>query len=127
MMPGVGVDLVPEARIARLLAKWGDAVVEELLTEAEGRQAPESLEGRARFVAGRMAMKEAVLKALGCGTRVSWRDIEIAVDEWGAPRVSVRGALARTWLGGRELAVALTHDAGMVVAVAVASPPAALR
>ena len=79
----VGVDLIEIARIERALAR--DGFRERVFTESEraycdGRPNP------AQHYAARFAAKEAIGKALGCGVRFTWREIEIA----GRPKTGVR-------------------------------------
>jgi holo-[acyl-carrier protein] synthase len=118
----VGVDLVPVARIARLLDEHTNAE-RELFTAAERaycrrrRRAQEHL-------AARFAAKEAVLKSLGTGmtNRMRWTDVEVVSARSGKPRIRLDGAVAslaeRNGLAGLE--VSLSHAAGLALAQAVA-------
>ena len=78
---------------------------------------------RAEFLAGRLAVKEAVLKAVGAGGagRAALLEIETLPDGTGAPRVVLRGGMARraAAAGGTSLAVSITHETGTAAAVVV--------
>lgn len=71
--------------------------VERVYTERE-REYCES-KGVSRFAsyAARFAAKEAALKALKTGWRgqLAWHDFEILRDEFGAPRLEIRGAASK--------------------------------
>ena len=71
----VGVDLIEIERIRRALERPGFR--ERCFTRAE-RDYCDSKKNPAESYAGRFAGKEAVGKALGCGVRFTWKEIEIA-------------------------------------------------
>lgn len=96
-----------------------------VFTEAELAQAGEPGTARhAERLAGRFCVKEATCKLLGrgFGQGLRWRDIEVVADEWGAPGVTLRGGALelaeRAGLG--DIAVSITHQVDLVVAVAAA-------
>ena len=72
----VGVDLIEIERIARALERYSGFAA-RCFTEAE-REYCDSRGNPAQHYAARFAGKEAVGKALGCGVRFTWREIEIA-------------------------------------------------
>ncbi len=80
--------------------------------------------GRTSSLAARLAAKEAVSKALGCGIgKVGWRDIEITRDEQRRPLLRLHGpaqALAAE-MGLVEWSLSLSHTHDHAVAVVVAS------
>ena len=113
-----GVDIVEIDRVERAVARGGDRFLNRIYTEAEialYRERPSEL-------AARFAGKEAVMKALGTGTRgVGWRDIEIIPNRRGKPVVVLRGraqARARA-LGLDDLAISLSHSKDFAVASVV--------
>ena len=74
------------------------------------------------FHSGRFAAKEAVMKALGTGVRgVSWRDIEVARHESGAPSILLHGRAKRRAqrLGVCEISVSMSHSRDYAVAFVV--------
>lgn len=109
---GVGVELVAVGA-----AQGEDAAfTERELAQARGRSHPEE------FLAGRRAIKRAVLKAAGLGGSLSERDVECLDDKAGAPRVSHEGRLATAFAaaGISEVLVSLSNEGGLVAALAVA-------
>lgn len=123
---GIGLDIVELERVEAVLSgPAGERFVARVLTERE-RTAMDGLppKRRAQYVAGRFAMKEAVVKALGCGigALAGFQDIEALPDGYGKPvcRLS-EGALARLGLAGRppRIHVAITHERSMAAATAL--------
>lgn len=122
MIFGVGTDLVELKRIEKSYARWGDRLVDHLLTEAERRQFDKT-RFKVRFLAMRFAGKEAVVKALGTGFRQGmWlRDVAILNEPSGKPVVefSDNGNRIRAGRGAGDCEISLTDEAGLVVAFAV--------
>ncbi len=58
----------------------------------------------------------------GFGQGLRWRDIEVIADEWGAPAVTLHGGAERLAdaVGLGDVAVSITHQVDLVVAVAAA-------
>ena len=100
MIIGVGVDIVPIDRIRS--QSDAEALLGEVLAPSELRSgsATHSDEGFSRI----FAVKEAVLKALGCGLRPGFLWHDIAVDE--ASRVRLSGLPLRL---AEELSVSTIH------------------
>ena len=122
MIAGIGVDFVEVRRIAALLSRFGDRFLERVFTEDEQRYARRSVK-QAERLAGRFAVKEAVLKALGTGKSqgILWRDVETVPGPMGRPVTRLHGA-ARAWMervGGRSLHVTISHDAGRAIAFVI--------
>jgi holo-[acyl-carrier protein] synthase len=114
----VGVDVIEISRVAATLARFGDRFLSRIYTESEIAYC----RGRAPQLAARFAAKEAVMKALGTGTRgVGWREVEVTRARSGAPSIALHGraaARART-LGIDRLAVSLSHSREYAVASVV--------
>jgi holo-[acyl-carrier protein] synthase len=115
----VGVDIIEIERVRRALERPGFR--ERCFTDGE-RAYCDSRHDPAQSYAARFAGKEAVGKALGCGVRFTWKDVEIV----GRPKPSVR-------LGGRTAAFAarvnagpidlsMTHSREIAAAICVVSP-----
>lgn len=123
---GHGIDLVDIARIERLLADHGQRFLDRCFTAREAAHAHSGRAQRLRVerLAGRFAVKEAVLKALGTGWRggIAWTDMEILPDAAGAPRLALSGEALRIAerKGIREWSVSLSHTAGQAVGSAIA-------
>jgi hydroxyethylthiazole kinase-like uncharacterized protein yjeF len=124
----VGVDVTSVDRIAAALRRH-PRFAERIFTEMERRRAGTRPE---RF-ATRWAAKEAVMKLYGeAGLRIpAYRAIEVVNRPGGAPTIRVAGRAT-------GIAVSVTHDAGLAIAVVVAPfdaqggppalpPPDALR
>ncbi|MFN2488291.1 MAG: holo-ACP synthase [Actinomycetota bacterium] len=105
----IGVDVVDIARFRAALQRT-PALERRLFTRAERdycRAAPDPV----LRLAGTLAAKEAVIKALRLGSLAAWgARIEIARRADGAPRARV---------GAREIAVSISHDGPVAVAVAL--------
>jgi holo-[acyl-carrier protein] synthase len=121
----VGTDMIEIERIRRALERPGfrdRCFTEEEQAYCDGKRNP------AESYAARFSGKEAVGKALGCGVRFTWKEIEIVGR--GKPGVTLRGR-TRDYaerVGLREIDVSLTHSRTMAGAVCVADterePPA---
>ena len=100
MILGIGTDLVSVARIARLHQRYGDAFSRRILAPSELLELPTAA-APAHFLAKRFAVKEAVVKALGCGfgNGVAPRQIALLrylVENEGRP-VARKTILDRVW------------------------------
>jgi holo-[acyl-carrier protein] synthase len=113
----VGTDLIELERIVRALERPGFR--DRCFTPAEQAYC-ESKRNPAESYAARFAGKEAVGKALGCGVRFTWKEIEIVGRH--KPGVTLTGKTLgyAERAGLRQLDVSLTHSRTMAGAVAVA-------
>jgi ADP-dependent NAD(P)H-hydrate dehydratase / NAD(P)H-hydrate epimerase len=109
----VGVDVTVVDRISAALARH-PRFAQKIYTEGEQRYAAAKPE---RW-ASRWAAKEAVKKLYGSmGERMpAYKDIEVVRRRGGAPQVHVRGEPT-------DIALSLTHDGGLAIAVAVDRGP----
>ena len=117
---GAGVDLVETARIKRMIEKWDHAFCERVFLVRE-REYCESKAIPAQHFAGRFAVKEALVKALGTGIgeHATWLDVEVTRNsETGAPAVSLSGRAAKTAerLGVTGMHVSMSHTRNYAVA-----------
>ena len=93
MIQGIGIDLVENKRIEKIISKWGEKFLQRVFSEGEinycGRHIQASLHYGARFAA-----KEAFLKALGIGLGrgVKLLEIEVVHDDQGKPDLFLHGA-----------------------------------
>lgn len=110
---GTGIDLCDMTRMERLIAN--NAFVARVLTEKEqALMHCHEAQRQVEFLAGRYACKEAYAKAVGTGIgeHVSFQDLEILRDEYGAP-------VFTKWPQKdiAEVQVSIAHDANMATAI----------
>ena len=122
MIAGIGVDIVDIGRIQALLDRYGDRFLSRVFTEAETLYAMGSANPAERL-AGRFAVKEAVMKALGTGKSqgILWKDVETVRGPAGKPAVHLHGQAVK-WAklrGGGAVHVSITHDGGKAVAFVI--------
>ena len=111
-----GVDLVDVARFERAVERR-PRLLDRIFTDGERAECA----GAGERLAARFAAKEATFKALGSGwPSIGYRDVEIVSADTGAPRVTFHGEAAHL-AGRREIAVSLSHSAGLAVAQVVMS------
>lgn len=107
---GIGIDVVDLARFERAVSRT-PALRERLFAVSE-RELP------LRSLAGRFAAKEALMKALGDATGVTWHDMEVVSDAEGNPSMVLSGAAeaiaARR--GITSIHLSMSHDAGIAIA-----------
>jgi holo-[acyl-carrier protein] synthase len=115
----IGVDLIEIARVEEALARY-PGFRERVFTEAE-REYCDSRPSPAQHYAARFAGKEAVGKALGCGVRFTWREIEIA----GRPKPEVRlSGQTRAWaerVHAGRIDLSMTHSKELAAAICAVS------
>ncbi len=118
-----GVDIVEIERIRKAVHRQGARFLDRVYTRIEQADCDARGAGSMASYAARFAAKEAVAKALGTGigAGASFLDIEIVKDPQGAPQAVLHGDAARTFaaLGGRDLAISLSHNCTTCVAQAV--------
>jgi len=121
---GVGIDIVEIGRIRDLYQRYPGRFVERVYTPEE-RARIASLKDPGPYLAGRWAVKEAVLKALGTGLTggITWKDINVVREPTGAPTVRLLGAaLDRAQaLGIANIIVSITHGKDLAAAQALAT------
>jgi len=111
---GVGVDVVDLTRFERAVERT-PGLITRLFTENERGLALRSL-------AARFAAKEALLKALGESTGVSWHDMEIVRNAHGTPSflLSAGAAAIAHRRGVTHVHVSMTHDGPVATAFVIA-------
>ncbi len=117
---GVGLDVVPIARMATMLARHGARAVERLFSPAEQADC-EKRADPAQHYAARFAAKEATLKALGAPRGLRWVEMEVRTEDSGRPTLFLSGAAvaAAVQRGVSGYHVSLTHAGGIAAAVVV--------
>jgi holo-[acyl-carrier protein] synthase len=115
----VGVDIIEIDRVRRALARPGFR--ERCFTEAE-REYCDSRAHPAQSYAARFAGKEAVGKALGCGVRFTWREIEIVGRPKPGVQLTGRTAAFAEKVRAGAIDLSMTHSREIAAAIAVVSP-----
>jgi holo-[acyl-carrier protein] synthase len=122
MIVGIGLDLVRIARIEQMVARWQEKFLTRVYTDTEQQECLQRGSPYASL-AGRFAVKEAILKAIGTGWAdgIQWRDIQVVSDVRGRPSASVTGRLELLMreAGVTGIHVSLSHDAEYAIAQAV--------
>ncbi len=112
MICGVGIDLVENRRMEKIIEKWGGKFISRFFSDEEmeycGKHAHPVPHYSARFAA-----KESFLKALGIGLGmgVKLSDISVANDQNGKPFLNLSGE-AESYIREREIThvhLSLTH------------------
>jgi phosphopantetheine--protein transferase-like protein len=120
----VGIDAVPVAGVARLIAPPRDTVLDAVFAPGEQARARAHRRPAERFAVA-LAVKEAVGKALGAGlTGIDWTDIEARVDDRAVTLHLSGGAAARAAdRGVTSWSASWTRAAGEVVVTVVGRAP----
>ena len=114
----VGVDLIEIDRVRRALAR--PRFRERCFTEAE-RAYCDSRPNPAESYAARFAGKEAVGKALGCGVRFTWKEVEIVGRPKPGVRLSGRTAAFAERVRAGTIDLSMTHSRELAAAICVVS------
>ena len=129
MILGVGIDLVDIFRIDRILKKYPRQFAKRVLGKRELGTYEKILfsdlrtkEKANRFIAKRLAAKEAVSKAFGTGLRgqISLQTIEVLNDNLGKPYVVVSPLKDKTTLPYfKKIHISLTDEDNFAQAIAI--------
>jgi len=119
----IGLDLARIDRLEAVYARHRERFLERIFTAGE-RGYCDKRASRMASYAGRFAVKEAVMKALGTGwsSGVTWREIEVVRESGSAPKLMLHGMTARVarMKGIGRFHITITHDGGIAAAVAIA-------
>ena len=120
MIIGLGTDIAELARIKASYDRFGERLLQKILTEEEQKNLPES---PIAYIAGRFAAKEATVKALGTGFRdgLGPLHVEVLRGPAGQPLLHLHGPACRRAeaLGMRNAHISISHDRSAAVAVVV--------
>ena len=116
----VGVDLIEIERIERALER--PALPRALLHRGGARVLRLARATRRRATPARFAGKEAVGKALGCGVRFTWKEIEIVGRPKPGVQLSGRTAAFAERVRAGAIDLSMTHSRELAAAIAVVSP-----
>ena len=120
MICGIGIDLVENDRLAKIIAKWGSKFLQRVFSDAEINYCEKHAQASINYGA-RFAAKESFLKALGIGLGmgVKLKDIEVVHDRKGKPDLALCGE-AKTQIEKRNVVkvhLSLTHTRSYATAV----------
>jgi holo-[acyl-carrier protein] synthase len=115
----VGVDVIEIDRVRRALARAGFR--DRCFTKAEQAYC-DSRPDPAQSYAARFAGKEAVGKALGCGVRFTWREVEIVGRPKPGVTLSGRTASFADRVSAGPIDLSMTHSREIAAAVCVVTP-----
>ncbi|PPI86670.1 holo-ACP synthase [Candidatus Pantoea edessiphila] len=110
---GIGTDIVEIERIIKIINRFGNCLANRILTKLESKQYQLNKQP-ARFLAKRLAAKEAAAKALGTGIRdgLAFNQFEVFNDSLGKPKLiffqNVNKLANR--LGVKNIHIALTDE-----------------
>ena len=108
---GIGMDATDLPRVSAVLKRYGDRFLRRIFTEGEIAYCTRRRDP-VPHLAGRFAVKEAAMKALGTGHSrgVLWKDIEV-VRAGGPPQLRFHGGAARRAeaMHVRKAMVTITH------------------
>jgi holo-[acyl-carrier protein] synthase len=119
---GIGVDIAEISRFQMSHDRFGDRLIQKILTLDEEKQFILS-KNKARFLAMRFAAKEATSKALGTGFKqgVAPRQIGVTHAKSGKPDLKVYGRAYEIFEKERIVNshLSLSDDAGLAIAYVV--------
>lgn len=121
MVVGVGIDIIEVSRVKTAIEKWGERFLRRIYTVNE-RKYCENLERPFKSFAGRFAVKEACMKALGTGWTdgVKWTSFEIINEQNGKPRL-LTDATIQHLLGNKQILVSMSQTDEYAAALAILS------
>jgi holo-[acyl-carrier protein] synthase len=116
---GMGVDIAEIDRIEAAIKRNGRRFIERLFTPLEIEYC-ERHRNRFERYAGRFAVKEAAMKALGTGWRrgVRWVDIEVTNLPGGKPTLRLNGVAGEfaARIGVKNISLSITHSGNIAFA-----------
>ena len=123
---GHGIDIVECARLQEAIDRHGRRFLQRVFTQAEldySMDHKRSIE----MLAGRFAVKEAVMKVLGTGWSrgIAWTDIEVRKQPSGKPLLDLKGTTRQIAdeLGIADVLISISHTPNYAVASAIGVGP----
>ena len=120
MIFGIGIDLVENGRLEKIIEKWGIKFLNRVFSAGEIKYCGKHIQSSIHYGA-RFAAKESFLKALGIGLGmgVKLSDIEVIHDKNGKPVLALCGG-AKVQIEKREITkihLSLTHTKKYATAI----------
>ena len=114
MIVGMGIDVAEVDRIRAVVEAQAERFLKRVYTPAEVAYC-EQFKNKYERYAGRFAVKEAAMKALGTGWSrgVRWVDVEVVRQRGGRPTLELKGEAKNIAdrMGVKHIAVSITHTA----------------
>jgi holo-[acyl-carrier protein] synthase len=114
MIVGMGIDVAEVERIKAVMEAQAERFLKRVYTPAEVQYC-EQFKNKYERYAGRFAVKEAAMKALGTGWSrgVRWVDVEVVRQRGGRPTLALKGEAKKIAdrMGVKNIAVSITHTA----------------
>lgn len=115
---GIGLDATDLPRVSQMLQRYGDRFLHRVFTQGEIAYCTRRRDP-VPHLAGRFAVKEAAMKALGTGHSrgVLWKDVEV-VRGGGPPQLRLHGgaAVRADAMKVRRSLVTITHSETIAIA-----------
>jgi holo-[acyl-carrier protein] synthase len=120
MVYGIGIDLVENDRLQKIIAKWDTKFLQRVFSEGEINYCARHVQAEIHYAA-RFAAKESFLKALGIGLGmgVKLKEIEVVHNTKGKPQLALHGE-AKEQIRKRKIDkihLSLTHTKKYATAV----------
>jgi holo-[acyl-carrier protein] synthase len=114
MIVGLGIDVAEVKRIGEVIEAQKERFLRRVYTPDEVAYC-EQFKNRYERYAGRFAVKEAAMKALGTGWSrgVRWVDVEVVRQRGGRPMLALKGEAKKIAdaMGVKNMAISITHTA----------------
>jgi holo-[acyl-carrier protein] synthase len=122
LIVGLGADITEVERIQGAIERQGERLLRRLYTPAEIAYC-ERFKNKFERYAGRFAVKEAAMKALGTGWShgVRWVDIEVVREKGGKPMLALAGEAKKIAerMGVKNIAITITHTEKQALALVI--------
>jgi holo-[acyl-carrier protein] synthase len=120
MICGIGIDLVENGRLEKIIEKWGIKFLNRVFSSGEIQYCDRHVQSSIHYGA-RFAAKESFLKALGLGLGrgVKLNDIEVVHDRNGKPALALCGG-AKVQIEKRKITkihLSMTHTKNYSTAI----------
>jgi holo-[acyl-carrier protein] synthase len=116
---GMGIDVAEVDRIRTVVEAQAERFLKRVYTPAEVAYC-EQFKNKYERYAGRFAVKEAAMKALGTGWSrgVRWVDVEVVRQRGGRPTLELKGEAKNIAdrMGVKHIAVSITHTSAQAFA-----------
>ena len=111
MITGTGIDIVNIKRIKKSLSKYGEKFIQKILSDKEIEEIPAVR--KEEFIAGRFAVKEALVKA--AGVSFNFNTITILNDVNGKPYI----AKLPNEIKDKKVHISISHDSDYAAAFVI--------